>query len=84
MSQYITDYIDHQNRGASYDPGKAFFESLQVVDMQVRTLFSKKTFDVYKELNVMIAHGGPPRPVHEFIAAQEAALRAMYKDAGFI
>lgn len=83
MSEYITDYMDHQNRSVSYNPSKAFFESLQVVDMQIRVLFPK-AFQTYKELNVMIVHGGPPRPVHEFIGAQEAALRAMYKEAGFI
>lgn len=83
MSQYITACIDHQIRNVQYHADSQFFESLQAVDMQIRVLFPS-AFDTYKELNVMVAQGGSPRPVHEFIAAQEAALRAMYKEAGFI
>jgi hypothetical protein len=84
LSEYITKHIDADNRGERYDPPVAFFQSLRVADVKLRVLFSEETYGVYKQAEVMVAHGGlgPGGTIEGFAAAQEAALRAMYAELG--
>lgn len=83
-AEYVTAFMAHQERGERYEPTDSVFAALYTVDMQVGTLFTPKTHYVYKEWQIMVARHGPARTVHDFVDAQEAALRSMYKEAGFI
>jgi len=76
--------MDSQERNIQYNPTQRIFAELHAVNRQVEALFSPNTHDVYKAWEIMVGRHGPARSANEFVDAQQAALRAMYKEAGFI
>lgn len=86
-AEFITGYIDARNNSAEFIPTQEFFQLFQAATAKVRVLFSIQAWEIFKNVEIMIARGsdlGPEpgaRTVDDFIQARDATLHALYKEA---
>ncbi len=84
LADFISEYIAHED-DPQFRPSLEFFKTFQVETAHVQALFSAKTWDAFKEVEIMVgprlgASGGGA--VDQFIRARDKALRAMYTEIG--
>jgi hypothetical protein len=79
LADFLTQYIKNQEQ----TPSDNFFKSFMAASANIEALFSKKTFKVFKELEVMIGPKlGPAKgAVDIVIEARDKALRTLYREA---
>ncbi|MGH2452863.1 MAG: hypothetical protein ACREJL_00970 [Candidatus Methylomirabilales bacterium] len=89
MAEFISDYIAHERRSERYSPRPEFFKEFQVTTTFIKSLFSAKSWEAFKAMEVKISPwlggagpGAPAGTVEEFIQARDRAFRALYREIG--
>lgn len=78
-AEFLNNYLnDHK-----YHPTDQFFKSFMAMGASIKALFSQKTFDCFKEFELMIGPNfGPNKSSTEaFIKSRDTALRTLYDEA---
>ena len=87
-AEFITKYREAERTGNhNFIPSIEFFQSFDAAEAKVKALFSTQTFQVFKNMEVMIGpHLGPKgkRTVDDFIQARDATMRSLYKEIGIL
>ena len=84
LAEFLTNYIADDD----YAPSTEFLRSFRAATAKAKALFSDETWRVVRKVEVMVAPhlGTPPgegkESVDHFIQLQDAALRALYAEAG--
>ncbi len=83
LAQYLTNWINDRD----YIPREDFLHTFRAATSKTWALFSDATCQILKQIEAMVDPnlGAPPggtRDVDAFLQAQDAALRALYREAG--
>jgi hypothetical protein len=83
LAQYLTNWITDRD----YVPGEDFLHTFRAATSKTWALFSDNTCQTLKQIEAMVDPnlGAPPggkKDVDAFLQAQDAALRALYRETG--
>lgn len=83
LAQYLTNWITDRD----YVPSEDFLHTFRAATSKTWALFSDSTCQILKQIEAMVDPnlGAPPggkRDVDAFLQAQDAALRALYRETG--
>ncbi len=84
LAQFLTNYMNDQG----YVPSRDFLHSFRAATSKAQALFSDGTWQVFTHIERMVAPnlgtrpGDAPQDVTRFLEAQDAALRALYREVG--
>jgi len=84
LAEFLTNYISDEG----YTPSREFLRSFRAAGAKARALFSDEAWRAFRKVEVMVGPnlGTPPEEgkgsVDHFIQLQDAALRALYAEAG--
>jgi hypothetical protein len=83
LAQFLTNWITDRD----YVPNEDFLQSFRAATSKTCALFSDTTFQIFKRIEAMVepnlgARPGGERDVDAFLQAQDAALRALYRETG--
>ena len=86
LAEFITGYMEAENKDEKFRPVEAFLQALEIVAAQLKALFSNQAFEQYKKVEVMIPGltPGDKRTIGDFIQARDAVLRVLYKEVGLL
>jgi hypothetical protein len=83
LAQYLTNCITDRD----YVPSEDFLQTFRAATSKTWALFSGTTCQVFQQIEAMVepnlgARPGGGKNVDAFLQAQDAALRALYREAG--
>jgi hypothetical protein len=83
LAQYLTNCIADRN----YVPSEDFLHTFRAATSKTWALFSDTTCRIFHQIEAMVepnlgARPGGEKDVHAFLQAQDAALRALYRETG--
>lgn len=83
LAQFLTNCTADRN----YVPSEDFLQSFRAATSKAWALFSDPTCQILRRIEAMVdpnlgAHPGGTREVDAFLQAQDAALRALYRETG--
>jgi hypothetical protein len=83
MNSLLADFLTHYIDNSKFRPNNDFFASFMAASANIEALFSRKTFGVFKELEVMVGPNlGPAKgAVDKVVQARDRALHALYEEA---
>jgi hypothetical protein len=79
-AEFLTNYGSNPN----YRPTDEFFKALMVLTANIKTMFSEKAFNTFKEFEIMIGPNLGPTgrgSFEAYIRARDRALDALYREA---
>jgi len=79
-AEFLTSYGSDSN----YRPTDEFFKALMVLTANIKTMFSEKAFNTFKEFEIMIGSNLGPTgrgSFESYIRARDKALKALYEEA---
>ena len=79
-AEFLTNYISNKD----YRPSDQFFKALSVLTANIKTMFSEKAFNTFKEFEIMIGPNLGPTgrgSFEAYITARDKALNALYREA---
>jgi hypothetical protein len=83
LNLLAAEVLNNTIKDSQFRPGDQFFLSLTVVDSDIKALFHKEKYKLFKDLEVMIPKKSSVT-LEEFIAAfikaRDAVLRALYEE----
>ena len=83
LAQFLTNWISDRE----YVPSEDFLQTFRAATSKTWALFSDPTCQIFKRIEAMVdpnlgARPGGERDVNAFLQAQDAALRALYRETG--
>jgi hypothetical protein len=83
LAQFLTNWTADRD----YVPSEDFLQSFRAATSKTWALFSGDTCQILRRIEAMVdpnlgAHAGGTREVDAFLQAQDAALRALYRETG--
>jgi len=83
LAQFLTNYLSDRE----YVPSADFLHTFRAATSKTWALFSDTSCQIFARIEAMVepslgAHPGDKRDVDAFLQAQDAALRALYREAG--
>jgi hypothetical protein len=83
LAQFLTNWTADRD----YLPSEDFLQSFRAATSKTWALFSDTTCQILRRIEAMVdpnlgAHPGSVREVDAFLQAQDAALRALYRETG--
>ena len=83
LAQYLTNWITD----GDYVPSEDFLHTFRAATSKTWALFSDTTCQIFRRIEVMVdpnlgARPGGKRDVDAFLQAQDAVLRALYRETG--
>ena len=83
LAQFLTNWISDRE----YVPSEDFLQTFRAATSKTWALFSDATCQIFKRIEAMVdpnlgARPGGERDVDSFLQAQDAALRALYRETG--
>ncbi len=84
LNHLAAEYLKNCTQNINYRPPDEFFKELTIITADIKVLFSKKAFDLFKKFEEMIGPGlGPDRKgtFQGLIERRDAALKALYDEA---